>query len=160
MTQEAPKPRWIKYTVKLTEEERSNLQRITTTGKSAARKIIRARILLHADESLDNKRLNNTEIAKILDIKENHVIKTRKRFVEEGLELAINRKPLSRTKPRKLDGEGEARLIAIACDNPPEGRARWTLKLLANKLVELEVVDSIGATTVGTTLKKTNLNRG
>ena len=157
MTQEAPKPRWIKYTVKLTEEERSNLQRITTTGKSAAKKIIRARILLHADESLDNKRLNNTDIAKILDIKENHVIKTRKRFVEEGLELAINRKPLSRTKPRKLDGEGEARLIAIACDNPPEGRARWTLKLLANKLVELKVVESIGATAVGTTLKKNEL---
>jgi transposase len=104
--------------------------------------------------------MNNTEIAKFLGITEKHVTQIRKRFVEEGLESAINRKPLSRTKPRKLDGEAEARLIAIACDAPPEGRSRWTLTLLANKLVELEVVEKISATTVGITLKKTNLNRG
>ena len=157
---EAPKPRWVKYIVKLTEEERADLQRLTTTGKSAARKIIHARILLHADESLENDRLNNTEIAKFLNVTERLVIRTRKRFVEEGLESAINRKPASRTKPRKLDGAGEAKLIALTCGNPPEGRARWTLELLANQLVELKVVDSIGATAVGNALKKTNLNLG
>lgn len=154
------KPRWIKYKVTLTEEERASLQRLTTTGRTAAKKITHAKILLYSDESLGSKHYINTEIANLLSISERQVIDVRKRFVEQGLESAINRKRHSRTKPRKLDGKAEARLIAMVCDTPPEGRARWTLKLLADKLVKLEVVDQIGATAVGSTLKKTNLSLG
>ena len=161
MMKEIPrKPRWIKYKIILTEEERADLQRITTVGRSAARKIIHAQILLCSDESTGVKPYSNNEIADLLSITERHVINVRKRFVEEGLESAINRKCHSRTKPRIIDGEAEAHLIAIACDTPPKGRSRWTLKLLSNKLVELEVVDSVSASTVGRTLKKTNLSRG
>jgi transposase len=161
MTQKTPqKPRRIKYGVKLTEEERVNLKRLTTTGRTAAKKINHAQILLHSDESLGSKPYSDAEIAKQLNTTERSIITVRKRFVEEGIESAINRKPRRRSKPRKLDGEKEARLVTIACSTPPAGRARWTLKLLANKLVELEVVEHIGATTVGNTLKKTNLNLG
>lgn len=148
-----------KYIVNLSREERDYLISITTKGKASARKITHARILLQADESLGMTN-DNSEIAETLNVSTKTVSRIRKCFVEEGFEAALNRKSHNKFKPRRLNGEQEARLIAIACGKAPEGRSRWTLKLLAGRLIELEVVESIGVTTIYETLKKTNLNLG
>lgn len=150
----------VKYKVKLSQEELLYLKGITLKGKSSAKKIIHAQILLKSDESAGYKNHSDPEIAKMLGVTERHVIQIRKRFVEEGLDSALNRKPLSKTKPKRFGGEEEAHLIALACSQAPEGRSRWTLKLLADRIVELEIMDKVSAATVGRTLKKTNLSRG
>ncbi len=144
-----------KYIVRLTGEERKQLEDTVRKGKSAAHKIKHAHILLSADA--EGKNLSDEEIAKTLHCHRNTVFNVRQRFVEEGLEAALERKKRE-TPPvaRILDGEKEARLIAIGCSQPPEGCARWTLKLLAERLVELEIVESISYETVRRTLKKTN----
>jgi transposase len=146
-----------KYTVHLTESERSELLSLVKKGKAAAYKSTHARILLACDESRFNPlKQTDMEIAESLHIDYKTVKRLRKRCVEEGLEAAISRKKHSRTKPRKLDGDGEAHLIALCCSKPPEGRNRWTLRLLSERLVSLEIVDSIAASTVRETLKKMN----
>lgn len=148
-----------KYTVKLTEEERKNLLSLTKTGKHAASKILHARILLATDEGdyADSGTIKtDQEVAKLLDITEKTVKRVRKRLVEEGLEAALLRKKHARTRPRIITGEEEAHLIAICCSSPPEGRNRWTLKLLSDRLVRLEVVESVSPATVSRVLKKTN----
>lgn len=150
----------VKYAVKLSKEERNYLLGIISKGKSAAQKITRAQILLKSDESGGSKNYTDAEIANMLEVTERYIVKVRKNFVEDGLEASLNRKPLSRTKPRRLGGEEEAHLIALTCSKPPEGRSRWTLKLLADKIVELEIVDEVSPTTVGRTLKKMNLSLG
>lgn len=146
-----------KYIVKLTQEERAKLLSLVKTGKAAAYKLTHARILLGVDESEYNE-IPHTDAAmsKILHVDIKTVKRIRKRCVEEGIEAALLRKKHNRTKPRKLDGEGEAHLIALCCSKPPEGRSRWTLKLLSERLVSLEIVDSIAASTVRKTLKKTS----
>lgn len=136
------------YHVNLTAEEREELVRLTTTGRHAARKVAHARILLKADEGL-----LDAEIVEHLNVDVRTVERVRKRCALEGIDAALNPKPLPPREP-KLDGEGEARLVQLACSAPPDGRPRWTLQLLADKLVELEVVDSISYETVRQRLKK------
>ena len=150
----------IKYIVRLNEEERAQLSVLTTTGRAAAAKLLHARILLKADGRAGSRRWTDAEIAEALDTSEATVHRVRQAFVEQGLEAALCRKRPTGRQYRKLDGAQEARLIALACTAAPEGRARWTLQLLADKLVELAVVDTISAECVRTTLKKTISNRG
>jgi transposase len=143
-----------KYVVRLTEDERQLLLGLLSGKRIAADRALRARILLKAD--LDGEAWADTEIADAFEVGVSTIHRLRQRLVEEGLETALSRRPMSSKRPTKLDGAQEARLIAIACGPAPEGRARWTLRLLADKLVELEVVDSIGTEAVRQTLKKTS----
>lgn len=149
-----------KFRVKLTEEERDYLTQLISRGKIAARKLTHANILLHADEALETGSLADRDIAKAVHISRLTVERVRKRFVEKGLDSALNPKVQKRRRPKKLDGEAEAFLIATACSSAPEGRSDWTLQLLANRLVECEIVDSISRECVRQALKKTNLNPG
>jgi transposase len=142
-----------KYIVRLTEDERQSLRGLLAGKRIAADRALRARIFLKAD--LDGDACTDAEIADTLDIGLSTIHRLRQRLVEEGLEAALSRRRMSSKRARKLDGAQEARLIAIACGPAPEGRARWTLRLLADKLVDLEVVDSIGTEAVRQTLKKT-----
>ena len=125
-------------------------------GRAAAYRQTHARILLLCDENQANGSMKDAEIARALQIGNATVERVRRRCVEEGLERALGRKEQLNRRPKKLDGHDEARLIALACSQPPEGRAYWTLQLLADRLVECEIVDSISTETVRQTLKKTN----
>ena len=149
-----------KYIVELTEEERRKLQGLTSSGKTAARKITRARILLKADSSPACPNWSDEQISQALDVGQATVERVRKRFVEEGIESVLNNLKSQRIYRRKLDGNGEAHLIAVVCNQSPEGYQRWTLRLLADRMIQLEYVDSISHETVRQTLKKTNLNLG
>ncbi len=143
-----------KYVVDLSEEERKQLEAITTKGTSKARRLRRAHILLLADEGLLDK-----EIAWAMNAAVTTVERTRKRFVEEGLEAALSERSRPGAK-RKLDGHQEAYLVALACSDPPEGKKRWSMQLLADRLVEVGMVEEISDETVRRTLKKGTLNRG
>jgi transposase len=144
-----------KYVVRLAQEEREELESLVKRGKVAAEKRRRAQILLKADAVAEGSGLTDQEVASALDVGIATVHRVRQAYVEESLQGTLSRKPAVRHRPRKLDGDGEARLVAVACSPAPEGRARWTLRLLADKLVELEVVDTINKETVRQTLKKT-----
>jgi transposase len=148
------------YIVKLSAEERVQLERLVATGKRAAAALTHARILLKADTSTQDGKWDEDRIAEALDTSRSTVYRVRKEFVEEGLEAALYRKRPTGRQYRKLDGAGEAHLIALACSKAPEGRARWTMELLADKMIELKIVDSISDTTVFRTLKKTTSSRG
>jgi len=149
----------IKYKVTLTEEERKKLKEITDKGKRRKINRLHSQILLNIDQSKEGK-MSDREIAKALGTSEDTIERTRKRFVEEGLEAAIDRKKQINRKARKLDGVKEANLIKIACSEAHDGASRWTLQLLADKLVELNIVDSIAKETVRQSLKKMNLSHG
>jgi transposase len=145
------------YVVRLEPQEREELQKLVSTGKAAARKLTHARILLQSDESESGTGWKDEQIATALGVTTRTIQHVRQRCVEEGLEAALERKKREGSPtPRILDGEKEARLVAICCSEPPKGRTRWTLKLLSDRLVELEVVESISRDTVGRTLKKTS----
>ena len=146
------------YVVSLNEEEQEYLSDLVSKGKSAAIKIKHANMLLSLDRNGSNMSID--DVTRIFRCHRKTVYNLRKRFVEEGLDAALKRKKRE-TPPTapKLDGEAEARLISLACSQPPEGRNRWTLCLLADKLVELQIVSSISHETVRKTLKKTNLSR-
>ena len=149
-----------KYLVTLTAEERQHLGKLLSAGKRSARTLTRARILLKADQAEGGPAWEDARIAEALGCGHRTVERVRQRFVEQGLEAALNHKPQDQpSRQRTLDGAAEARLIALACSEPPKGRARWTLKLLADQLVELEVVESISDETVRRTLKKTTSSR-
>jgi transposase len=148
------------YIVTLTSEERATLQQLISSGKAAARKLIHARILLKANSSKGGPGWNDSAISQALDVGTATIERVRKRFVEDGLEAALGRRKPKRQYKRKLDGDGEAHLIALACSESPEGSARWTLRLLADRMVALEYVDELSYQTVRRTLKKTNLSRG
>ena len=146
-----------KFVVRLTADEQGILSDIITKGKSAAYKIKHANILLKADA--DGLAWTDQAICQAFDCSLNTVRSIRQRFIEEGLEIALNRKHQSRPSNLQiLDGEKEARLIALCCAKPPEGRSGWSLRLLADRLVELEIVKSISYETVRLGLKKTNSN--
>ena len=149
-----------KYIVTLTEEERRMLQEMLSRGKAAARKLTHARILLKADAGDGGPDWNDEALAAGLEVGRATVERVRKEFVEEGLEAALERRQPRRVYLRKLDGDGEAHLVALACGKPPEGRSRWTLQLLADRMVELKYVDEISYQTVRRTLKKTRSSRG
>ena len=144
-----------KYIVRLTEEEREQLRTMIGKGKAAAYKIKHANILLKADA--DGPNWSDERIAEAFSVHRMTAKNVRQRFVEKGLEVALNRKKRATPPTEKLlDGAKEARLIALACSTPPEGRKRWTLHLLADKVVELNIVNSISYETVRRTLKKMN----
>jgi len=146
----------ILYKVTLTQEERLSLISLTKNGKHSSRKLIHALILLNCDrgEFCDGHSRNNREIAKFLEVGESMVERVKKRFVENGLDCALEDKPAEREYIRKADGDLEARIIALSCGAAPEGFTRWSLRLLADKVVELEYVDSISHETIRQVLKK------
>jgi Homeodomain-like domain len=144
------------YVVRLSGEERQQLEMLIRKGKSPARRLLKARILLKADVSEAGDGWSDSRIIEALDASPSMVYRVRKQLVEEGLEAVLSRK--QRTTPAVppiFDGEKEAKLIALACSKPPKGRARWTLRLLENKVVELGIVDRASDSTIGRTLKKT-----
>ena len=149
-----------KYIVTLTEVERRMLQSMVSRGKAAARKLMHARILLKADVSAGRPAWSDDEIAEGLEVGRATVERVRRQFVEEGLEATLERRKPRREYRRRLDGDGEAHLIALACSQPPEGRSRWTLRLLADRMVAMEQVDDLSYETVREVLKKTNLSLG
>jgi transposase len=150
-----------KYLVTLTAEERTQLSSLLSSGRRSARTLTRARILLKADQTDGGPAWDDRRIADALGCGHRTVERVRQRFVESGLTAALSHKAQSRpSRTPVLDGEAEARLIAVACSEPPDGRAAWTLKLLADKLVELAVVRSVSRATVRRALKKTHSSRG
>ena len=149
-----------KYRISLAEVERTDLQDIVGKGKASAQKRRHAHILLLADESVDGKGMKDEDIAAAVLVTVRTVERVRKRCVEEGLEAALERREQKNRRKPVLDGEGEAKLAAIACSSPPEGHVRWTLSLLAEKLVELEIVESISRETVSKVLKKMKSSPG
>jgi transposase len=145
-----------KYPIVLTQTEREQLKDLIAAGTAPARKLTHARILLKADQSPQGPAWVDKEVADAVEVSQPTVSRVRKQYFEEGMEAALNRRPPNREYHRKLDGEQEARLVALACSEPPEGQARWSLRLLADRMVELEVVEEISYQTVRRTLKKTN----
>ena len=149
------------FVVRLTESERLELDTLVRKGKASALAITRARILLKADQGKDGEAQTDAQVADALSVAAKTVFNVRRRWVEEGLEAALRRKKQDcPSRSRKLDGKAEAELVASCCGPAPQGRARWTLRMLAGKLVELEVVDSISPETVRSTLKKMRLSLG
>lgn len=145
-----------KYPVILSETEREELERLIAAGTAPARKLTHARILLKADQSTQGPGWVDQKVAEAVEVSQPTVARVRKQYFEEGLEAALNRRAPNREYYRKLDGEQEAQLVALACSEPPQGQARWSLRLLADKLVELEVVgEEVSYQTVRRTLKKT-----
>ena len=145
-----------KYIVTLTKTERQVLQEMLSRGRAAARKLMHARILLKADASSDGPNWDDAAIADGLEVGRATVERVRKVFVEEGFEASLDRRKPRRQYLRTLDGDGEAHLVALACSQAPEGRSRWTLRLLADRMVTLEYVGAVSKDTVARVLKKTN----
>ena len=146
------------YTVTLTEDEREALYEITSKGKHNSQKVLNALILLNCDKGeLNVNHSTNEEISRVLNISMRKIDRAKKRFVEEGLEVALNGKESERVYSKKVDGDLEAHLVALSCSEPPEGFARWTLRLLADKVVELGYVEDISYETVRRTLKKNEI---
>jgi transposase len=149
-----------KYVVRLSGGEREQLATLIRKGKSPAQRLVKARMLLKADVSEAGEGWSDNQIIEALETSPSMVYRVRKKLVEEGLEAVLSRKPRATPSvPRIFDGEKEAKLIALACSEPPKGRARWTLRLLENKVVELAIVDRASDSTIGRTLKKTFSSR-
>jgi hypothetical protein len=149
-----------KYFVKLTETERSQLKEMISSGEASARQIRRAYILLKSDCSEEGPNWNYQAICEAYDVSSLTVYNVRKNYAEGGLKRAILRKKPDRVYERRLDGKGEAHLIALACGAPPDGYESWSLRLLQDRLIRLEVVESISHETIRQTLKKTSSNLG
>jgi hypothetical protein len=149
-----------KYKVTLTDEERTELEGLISAGRAAARKLCRARILLKADAGPGGPAWEDGRISEALQVGRATVERVRKQFVEYGMDVSLERKKPEREYERRLDGQGEARLIALACSQAPEGRERWTLQLLADRMVALSYVPALSRDTVRRALKKTSSSRG
>jgi DNA-binding transcriptional ArsR family regulator len=149
-----------KYVVKLTKSEREQLEKMLTSGTESARTLTRARILLKSDASELGAKWTYERICAAFDVTQVTVSKVRKAYVELGLEGAIRRKKPDRVYLSRLDGQAEAHLVAMACSAPPDGQARWTLRLLQERMVALEIVECVSHETVRQTLKKMNLSLG
>ena len=144
-----------KYVVRLSAEERGQLDALIRKGKSSAQRLMKARILLKADVSEDGEGWSDSRIVEALETSATTVYRTRQQLVEEGLEAVLSRKKPSRPSVLPIfDGEKEAKLIALACSEPPKGRTRWTLRMLENKVVELDIVERASDSTIGRVLKK------
>jgi len=148
-----------RYVVTLTAAEREQLRQLTKAGKAGVRQIAHAQILLKADTSDTTAYWTDAQISDAYQVHPNTVAEVRKRFVLEGLDAALKRKPAGH-RPRSLDGEAEAHLIALACSTAPEDHAHWTLRLLAERMVELQYVERLSHETVRQTLKKMNSSLG
>lgn len=149
-----------KYPIRLETAQREQLERLLASGTAASRSLTHARILLKADQGDDGPAWKNATIAEAFEVSELTVSRVRKRFVEEGLERALHHKPQARRKAPRLDGAAEAHLLALVCSEPPDGRARWPLRLLAEKMVELGHAETLSHETVRQTLKKGTSNPG
>jgi len=150
-----------RYIVKLSKEERELLGDLTSKGEHKTQKILNALILLGCDAGdFQIKRSTNEEIAKVLNISMKKIDRVKKRFVEESIDIALDKRKADRIYKRKADGDFEAHIIALSCGDPPEGFSRWSLRLLADKAVELEYIDSISHEAIRRILKKTNLSLG
>ena len=150
----------VRYKVTLIKEEREQLQSVMGKGKHTSQQFRNACILINSDESPNGKKLSNEQIAQVLNINPKTVERIKQRFIEEGFDQCMDRKPYPKKGPLKTDGDFEAHLIALSCSEAPEGYARWSLRLLADKMVELKYADSISHETVRQVLKKTKSNLG
>lgn len=148
------------YRVTLTKEERETLTALVNKGKGPAGKLKRARILLLADEAQESGAWKDGDIVRALQTSRRTVERTRQKCVEEGVEAAINHTRPKQTKSKRLDGAAEAYLVQLACSEAPDGHERWSMQMLADKLIELEVVETVSRETVRKTLKKMNLSPG
>ena len=150
-----------KYLVTLTKDERKDLETITRKGSHRSQKVLNALILLGCDQGeFRERRLTNDEIASVLNVSMKKIDRVKKRFVEESFDIALNGHKPDRVYEKKADGDFEAHIVALSCSRPPEGFKRWSLRLLADKAVELDYIDSISYETVRRVLKKTKLNPG
>jgi len=150
-----------RYNVTLQQAERQDLEAITRKGSHQSQKVINALILLNCDAGpWHDRQTRGEDIAEILHVSMRKIDRTKKRFVEDGLEAALGRRQSTRVYKRKADGEFEARLIALSCSEPPDGYAQWSLRLLAERVVELDYIDDVSHETVRRVLKKTKSNRG
>jgi hypothetical protein len=150
----------IKYRVTLTAEERNHLMRIISKGKTEGYRIRHAHILLAADEIEENKEWTDKGMARAYHTTEKSIGNLRRRFVEKGLDAALGREKRGVAPRIKIDGETEAKIVALTCSKAPDGYSKWTLRLLANKVVELGIMDSVSHTAIGDCLKKTKLSHG
>lgn len=145
----------VRYKVTLSKKEHEQLKEILKKGKHSSHQYRNACILINSDEGPYGEKLTNEQIAKVLQINSKTVERIKQRFVEEGFEACMERKPYPQKAPRKTDGDFEAHLIALSCSEPPEGYARWSLRLLADRMVELQYTNSVSHETVRRVLKKT-----
>lgn len=150
----------IKYTIKLSQEEVKELMAIINKGSHTSHTFRTAYILLNCDEGDYSEKVTNEQISKILKVGMRTIDRVKKRFIEEGFEEVLERRASSRIYDIKIDGDVEAKLVKLCCSEPPPGFAKWSLRLLADKMVELQYVDSISHVSVGNVLKKTNLSLG
>ena len=150
----------IHYTIKLTKAEVEELLSIINKGFHTSQTFRVAYILLNCDEGRFSNKVTNEQISKVLKVGMRTIDRVKKRFVEEGFEAVLERRPTNRVYEKKMHGDVEAKLITLCCSEPPKGYAKWSLRLLADKMVELKYVESISHVTVRSVLKKTNLNLG
>jgi transposase len=150
----------IRYTVKLTKSEVEELMSIINKGSHTSQTFRTAYILLNCDEGKYSEKVTNEQISKVLKVGMRTVDRVKKKFIEEGIEASLERRLTSRIYESKTDGDVEAKLITLCCSEPPKGFAKWSLRLLADKMVELNYVESISHVTVRSVLKKTNLSLG
>ncbi len=150
----------IRYTVKLTKSEVEELKSIINKGSHTSQTFRTAYILLNCDEGKYSEKVTNEQISQVLKIGMRTIDRIKKKFIEDGLDVTLERRPTSRLYERKVDGDVEAKLVTLCCSDPPKGFAKWSLRLLADKMVELKYVDSISYVTVREVLKKTNLSLG
>jgi len=150
----------IHYRIKLTKEEVDELRSIINRGSHTSQTFRVAYILLNCDEGAYSEKVTNEQISTVLKVGMRTIDRIKKRFIEQGLEAALERRPTSRVYDRKMDGDAEAKLVTLCCGKPPRGYAKWSLRLLADKMVELKYIESISHVTVRSVLKKTNLSLG
>jgi transposase len=150
----------VRYTVKLTKGEVSDLQDIINKGSHTSQTFRAAYILLNCDEGEYSEKVTNEQISKVLKVGMRTIDRVKKKFIEDGFEETLDRRPTSRKYSIKVDGDMEARLVSLCCSEPPKGFAKWSLRLLADKMVELNYAESISYVTVGNVLKKMNLSLG
>jgi transposase len=155
-----PSKTMVRYKVTLTQEEHEVCTGVLSKGRHSSQQYRNACILVNTDEGSHGQKLSNEQIAQVLQINPKTVERVKQRFVEEGFDVCLDRKPYPRKGPKKADGDFEAHLVAISCSEAPEGFGRWSLRMLADKMVELEYTDSISHETVRQVLKKTKSNRG
>ena len=150
----------IRYTIKLSQEEVKELRSIINKGSHTSQTFRAAYILLNCDEGDYSEKVTNEQISKVLKVGMRTIDRVKKKFIEEGFEAVLERRASSRVYDVKIDGDVEAKLVKLCCSEPPPGFAKWSLRLLADKMVELHYIDSISYVSVGTVLKKMNLNLG
>ncbi len=150
----------IRYTIKLTKSEVEELHGIINKGSHTSQTFRMAYILLNCDEGKYSDKVTNEQISQVLKVGMRTIDRVKKKFIEEGFEAVLERRPTQRIYERKMDGDTEAKLVTLCCSEPPKGFAKWSFRLLADKMVELKYVESISHVTVRSILKKTNLSHG